>query len=305
MYFDDAESAFLDSVKRLVADHVAPIADEIEQNRRFPEELVSLYGDMGLLQLWVPEEYGGPGANLTQIAMIREEVARTSLSCALLAANNSIGMVLPLLHCGSEEQRQRFLPMIAKGRTLSCVGMTEPHAGSDVAALKTKATRKGDRYIIQGQKSYITMGSVADWILVFAKSDAAADRGVKNISAFLVDARSDGVRVGRSERMIGMRAIPNVELFFDNVEVPEENRLGSEGDGFIASMKILDLNRPTVAAMAVGLAQGALDIAVEYARERVAFGSPIAKHQAVQMMLADMAMQVSAARAVLYQQPGR
>jgi alkylation response protein AidB-like acyl-CoA dehydrogenase len=256
---------------------------------------------MGLLQMWVPEKYGGPGGNLTAVCIVKEEVARVSEAAALIAANNSIGMILPLLHFGSEEQRQRFLPEIAKGRTLTAVAMTEPQAGSDVGAMKTRAVKDGNSaYILNGQKCYITFGSVADYVLVFARTDPEA-KGFDGISAFIVDTKTKGFRVGRNERKMGLGGIPNVELFFEDMRVPAENRVGEEGKGFRAAMKILDLNRPTVGAVSVGLAQGALDATVAYAKDRKQFGRSIAHFQGIQFMLADMAMQIEAARALVYE----
>lgn len=301
MLMTEEQSALRDAVRRMVEKEVAPIAAEIDETDRFPQELVPIFGDMGLLQMWVPEQYGGPGGNLTSVCIVKEEVARVSEAAALIAANNSIGMILPLLHFGSEEQRQRFLPEIAKGRTLTAVAMTEPHAGSDVGAMKTRAVKDGNSaYVLNGQKCYITFGSVADYVLVFARTDAEA-KGFDGISAFIVDTKTKGFRVGRNERKMGLGGIPNVELFFEDMRVPAENRVGEEGKGFRAAMKILDLNRPTVGAVSVGLAQGALDASVVYAKERQQFGRAIGHFQGIQFMLADMAMQTEAARALVYE----
>ena len=292
-------AAFRDAINRMVERHVAPIAAEIDETDRFPRELVEIYGDMGLLQQWVPEEYGGPGGNLTSLCLAKHEIAKVSFAASLLAGSNSIGLVLPLLHFGTEEQRRRWLPEAAKGRTLTAVAMTEPHAGSDVAAMRTRAVRDGDSYIINGQKCFITFGSVANWVLVYARTSEG--KGANGISAFLVDTRTPGFRVGRNERKMGVGGIPNVQLFFEEMRVPAENRIGEEGQGFRASMRALDLNRPTVAAASIGLGQGALDYALSYAQQRTAFGQPIAQFQGLQWMLADMAMQLEAARALLFE----
>jgi alkylation response protein AidB-like acyl-CoA dehydrogenase len=301
MLMTEEQAALRDAVRKMVEKEVAPIAAEIDDTDRFPKELVPIFGDMGLLQMWVPEKYGGPGGNLTAVCIVKEEVARVSEAAALIAANNSIGMILPLLHFGSEEQRQRFLPEIAKGRTLTAVAMTEPQAGSDVGAMKTRAVKDGNSaYILNGQKCYITFGSVADYVLVFARTDPEA-KGFDGISAFIVDTKTKGFRVGRNERKMGLGGIPNVELFFEDMRVPAENRVGEEGKGFRAAMKILDLNRPTVGAVSVGLAQGALDATVAYAKDRKQFGRSIAHFQGIQFMLADMAMQIEAARALVYE----
>ena len=251
MYLTEEQTAFVDNIKKLVERHVAPIAAEIDESDRFPEELVPIFGDMGLLQQWVPESYGGPGGNLTLLCLAKHEIAKVSMACSILAGQNSIGMILPLLHFGTEEQRQRFLPEVAKGRTLTSVCMSEPHCGSDVAAMKTKAVRDGQSYVINGEKCFITFGSVAHWVLLFART--AEGRGVDGISAFLVDTKTPGFKVGRNERKMGLGGVPNVQLFFENMRVPAENRLGEEGQGFKACMHILNLNRPTVAAAAIGI----------------------------------------------------
>jgi alkylation response protein AidB-like acyl-CoA dehydrogenase len=300
MYLSDEQIAFRDNIRRMVERHVAPIAAELDETDRLPRELIPIFGDMGLLQLWVPEEYGGPGGNLTMVCLAREEIARVSEAAALLAGQNSIGIILPLLHFGTEEQRQRFLPEIAKGRTMTAVAMTEPHAGSDVASMKTRAVRDGNAaYVINGQKCFITWGNVADYVLVFARTSEG--RGFEGISAFIVDTKTPGFKVGKNERKMGLNGVPNTQLFFEDMRVPAENRVGEEGKGFIACMRILDLNRPTVGAASVGLAQGALDAAVTYAKERMQFGRAIASFQGIQFMLADMAMQVEAARSLVYE----
>jgi alkylation response protein AidB-like acyl-CoA dehydrogenase len=299
MYLTEEQTAFVESIRRMVERHVAPIASEIDETDRFPQELVPIYGDMGLLQQWVPEAYGGPGGNLTLLCLAKHEIAKVSMACSILAGQNSIGMILPLLHFGTEEQRQRFLPEVAKGRTLTAVAITEPHCGSDVAAMKTKAVKDGASYILNGQKCFITFGSVANFVLIFARTSEG--RGVDGISAFLVDTKTPGFKIGRNEKKMGLGGVPNVQLFFEDMRVPAENRLGEEGQGFKACMQILNLNRPTVAAAAIGVGQGALDTAIAYAKERKAFGKVIGSFQGLQWMIADMAMQLEAARALLFE----
>ncbi|MGO8916025.1 MAG: acyl-CoA dehydrogenase family protein [Stellaceae bacterium] len=302
MYLTEEQIAFRDSIRKLVAKDVAPIADEVDRNDRFPKELVPIFGDMGLLQLRLPEAYGGPGANLTTVCIAAEELARVSEAIALISGQNGIGMIMPLLHFGTEEQRRRFFPEVAKGRMLTAVAITEPQAGSDVGSMRTRAVLDGNSaYVLNGQKCFITFGAVADYITVFAKTGEAGAHGTHDITAFLVDTKSPGFSVGRNERKMGLNGIPDASIYFDNVRVPVENRIGEEGDGFKICMRILDLNRPTIGAVSVGLAQGALDAAVGYAKERRQFGKSIAEFQGIQFMLADMAMQVEAARCLVYE----
>ena len=300
-HYNETQLAIRDAVRNMVDKEIRPIASEIDATERFPEELTEIFGDMGLMQLWVPEKYGGPGGDLTTLCLVKEEIARVSQACSMFAGQNSIAGILPLLHFGTEEQRQRILPEIAKGRTLTAVAITEPHAGSDVSSISTSAIRDGDSYVLNGQKVFITFGSVAHKILVFAKTGDIARRGIDNISCFLVDTRTPGFSAGKGDKKMGMNGIPNCPIYLDNVRVPAEDMIGEEGAGFIAAMRILDINRPTVAATAVGLAQGALDVSLEYMKERKQFGRLIAEFQGLQFMVADMAMQVEAARELTYE----
>lgn len=298
-HFNDTHLALRDAVRQMVDKEIRPIADEMDATDRFPADLVPIFGDMGLLQILVPDEYGGPGGDVVAACIAREEIARVSAACALLAGQSSIGLVLALLHFGTEEQRRRWLPLVAKGRTLGCVAITEPEAGSDVGSMRTRARKDGDSYVIDGQKCYITFGSVAHWALVFART--SGDKGFHGLSCFLVDTNTPGFRVGRNEKKMGLNGVPNVELFFENMRVPAENMIGEEGKGFLAAMRILDMNRPTIGAQSVGLAQGSLDVALAYARERKQFGRPVAQFQGLQWMMADMKMQIEAARTLVYE----
>ena len=299
MSFSEEQVAFRDNVRRMVARHVAPIAAEIDETDRFPLELVKLFGEMGLMQLWVPERYDGPNGNLTMACIAREEISKVSPACASIAALNTM-FIMPLLHFGSEEQRRRYLPIIAKGGVVTAIAISEPQAGSDVAALNTRARRDGDSYILNGRKQWCSYGVVADYIVVMARTSDGA--GADGISAFIVEPKTmPGITFGRHERKMGFRGAPNTPIFFDNVRVPAENLVGEEGKGFRASMRALDLNRPTIGAQSVGLAQGALDACIAYAKERKQFKQPIAEFQGVQFMLADMAMQIEAARALVYE----
>ncbi len=299
MPFTEEQLAFRDSVRRVVEKHVAPIAAEIDETDRFPAELLPIFGDMGLMQLWVPEQYGGPNGNLTLMCIAREEISRVSPACGSIAGLNTM-FIMPLLHFGSEEQRQRFLPIIAKGGVPTAIAISEPQAGSDVSAMSTRAVRDGDSYVINGRKQWCSYGVVADFIMLFARTSGTS--GAEGISAFILEPKKmKGITFGRHERKMGWRGAPNTPIFLDDVRVPAENLVGEEGKGFRASMRALDLNRPTIGAQAVGLAQGALDASVAYAKERKQFKRSIAEFQGIQFMLADMSIQIEAARALVYE----
>ncbi len=299
MAFTEEQSAFRDSVRRMAEKHVAPIAAEIDENDRFPTELVQLFGEMGLMQLWVPEKYGGPEGNLTLMCIAREEVARFSASAASIAGLNTM-FIMPLLHFGTEEQRQRFLPVLAKGGVVTAIAISEPQAGSDVSAMTTRAVRDGDSYVINGRKQWCSYGVEAEYIVLMART--AGQTGADGISAFVIEPKKmKGVSFGRHERKMGWRGAPNTPIYLDNVRVPVENLIGEEGKGFRASLRALDLNRPTIGAQCVGLAQGAMEASIAYAKERKQFKQSIAEFQGVQFMLADMAMNIEAARTLVYE----
>jgi len=299
MSLTEEQLAFRDNVRKMVGKHVAPIAAAIDETDRFPLELVKLFGEMGLMQLWVPEQYGGPNGNLTMMCIAREEISRVSPACASIAGLNTM-FIMPLLHFGSEDQRKKFLPIIAGGGIVTAIAISEPQAGSDVAAMSTRAVRHGDSYVINGRKQWCSYGVVADYIVVMARTSDSS--GADGISAFIIEPKKmSGITFGRHERKMGFRGAPNTPIFFDNVRVPLENLVGEEGKGFRASMRALDINRPTIGAQSVGLAQGALDASVAYAKERKQFKRAISEFQGVQFLLADMAMQIEAARALVYE----
>jgi alkylation response protein AidB-like acyl-CoA dehydrogenase len=235
--------------------------------------------------------------------MAREEISRVSPACGSLAGLNTM-FIMPLLHFGSEEQRKRFLPIIARGGVPTAIAISEPQAGSDVSAMTTRAVKDGDSYVINGRKQWCSYGVVADYIVLFARTDGkdAGASGADGISAFIIEPKKmKGITFGRHERKMGWRGAPNTPIFLDDVRVPVENLVGEEGKGFRASMRALDLNRPTIGAQSVGLAQGALDASVAYAKERKQFKRSIGEFQGVQFMLADMVMNIEAARALVYE----
>ncbi len=262
MSFTEEKLAFRDSIRKMVAKHVAPIAAEIDENDRFPLEIVKLFGEMELMQLWVPEHYGGPNGNLTMVCLAREEIAKVSPACASIAGLNSM-FIMPLLHFGSEEQRQKYLPIIARGGVVTAIAISEPQAGSDVTAINTRAKKDGDCYVLNGRKQWCSYGVAADYIVVMARTGDGP--GADGISAFIVEPKKmEGISFGRHERKMGFRGAPNTPIFFDNVRVPAENL-------------------------------------VAYAKERKQFKKTISEFQGVQFMLADMAIQIEAARALVYE----
>ena len=287
-----------DMARRVTQDEVRPRIAEMEATDHFPRELAEIFGDLGLLQLWVPEEYGGPGGDLTSVCIAKEEIGRGSLAASTLCANNSIGLILPVLHFGTEEQKNHYLPISASGRAIAAVAITEPETGSDVSSIRTFARKDGDSYVVNGQKSWITWGADADYVLLFARTAEA--KGHNGISVFIVDTKTPGFHVGKAEHKMGRHGAPTCQRHFDDMRIPADCLLGEEGMGFKACMKILDLNRPSVAASSLGLAQEGLDASLQYARDRRQFGQRIGDFQMVQAKLADMAMKTEAARALLY-----
>ena len=299
MRLTEQQRALRDTLRRMTDERIKPIAAEVDDSDRFPLEWKKLFGEMGLLQMWVPEEYGGPGGDLVSVCIAKEETARGSLAASTLACNNSIGLILPVLHFGSAAQKEKYLRLSAAGNVMAAVAMTEPQAGSDVAGMKTRAVRRDDgSWVVNGQKTWITWGEVADFVFLFAKTGDGPPH--ENISAFIVDTKTPGFRLGRKERKMGRNGAPNNELFFDDMVLPPDALVGEVGKGFTACMRILDLNRPTIAASALGLAQEALDLSVAYCKERRAFGKAIGQFQGMQFKLADMMMKIEAARQLLY-----
>ncbi|MCL6561348.1 MAG: acyl-CoA dehydrogenase [Firmicutes bacterium] len=285
------------TVRRLAEEKVAPRAAEIDEKDEYPWDLKELFADQGLLGAGVPEEYGGTGFGLPAVCLIVEEISRASGSAGLIAATQELGL-MPLLVAGSEEQKKKYLPPVASGEHIIAFGLTEPDAGSDAGNMKTTARREGDRYILNGRKCFITNGGIADVYTIFAKT--RPEQGIKGISAFIMEKGTPGFSVGKKEKKMGVRGSQTCELIFEDCPIPAENLLGREGDGFKYAMMTLDRTRPVVGAQALGLAQGALDYAVKYTKERVQFGKPIAMLQGLQFMMADMVTKVEAARQLIY-----
>ena len=287
-----------DTVRELADARIAPRAAEIDRSGEFPEDIRRLLAEQDVLGLPFPVEHGGVGGDLLTVCLAIEQIARACATSSLILIVQELG-ALPLLIAGSDEQKARWFPDLASGRTLAAFGLTEPEAGSDVAAMRTRAIRDGDDYLISGTKRFITNGSVASLISVFGVTDPEGPRH-RRLSCFAVEVPADGFKVARLEHKMGIRGSPTAELTFDNVRVPAANRIGAEGDGFGIAMGTLDRSRPGIAAQAVGIAQGALEAATAYARQRKQFGQRIGDFQMIGAMLADMDAQTEAARQLLY-----
>lgn len=292
------QKMFVDQVRRMVTEKVEPRAAEIDKKGEFPWDLKELFQEMGLMGLSIQEEYGGCYQGHIYLCLAVEEIAKACVSSSLIVQVQSLGWH-PIHIGGSEEQKQKYGPSIASGEALISYGLTEPGAGSDSAAMHTKAVKEGDKYIINGSKCFISNGPIANLISLFAMTDSS--KGVHGISGFILETETHGFSVAKKEFKMGIKGSPTGELVFENMEVPAENLIGEEGMGFIYAMKTLDTSRPVIASQAVGLAQGALDKAISYAKERVQFGRPISKFQGLSWMMAEMAAKIEAARALTYQ----
>lgn len=288
---------FKEMVRRLGQEKVLPRAAEIDSTGEFPWDIVDVFRENGLLGVGMPEEYGGGGGDLLTSCLAIEEVARYCATSSLLIAVQHLG-AMPILIAGTPEQKARFIPDVASGKKLSAFALTEPEAGSDSGSTRTRAIKEGDTYRISGTKAFITNGGLAKTLVVFASTDPA--KGLRGVSAFVVDGDSPGLTVGRIEEKMGIRGSQTAMLNFDDVRVPEENLLGNEGEGFKIAMRTLDRTRPGIGAQALGIAQGALDVTVDYLKTRRQFGRPLIEMEAIQFMLADMQTQISASRELLY-----
>lgn len=277
---------------------LAPVASDVDKNDEFPEEIVDTMAEMGFLGLKIPEEYGGLGMDMRSYVSVMEEVARKCATATLYISSANSLSTAPIILSGTEEQKQEYLPGVAAGETIIAFGLTEPGAGSDAASLKTKAVKDGDDYILSGSKCFITFAPVAKYTTVYAKT--SPEKGAKGITAFLVDMSLPGVSTGKPEEKMGQRGVPVSDVILDDVRVSKDCVLGEVDMGFINAMKTLSVGRVGVAAMSLGIAQEALDLAVNYTKTRVQFGRPLAKNQALQFMMADMETKLNAARMLTY-----
>ncbi len=287
-----------DTLRQLADEQIAPRAAEIDRTGEFPEDIRQLLAHHDVLALPFPEAYGGVGGDLLTVCLAIEQIARACTTSSLILAVQELGS-LPIRIGGSDELKGRLLPSLAAGERLAAFALTEAEAGSDVASTRTRAVRDGDEYVLNGTKRFITNASVAGVITTFAVTDPDGAR-TKNLSAFAVEVPTPGFSVVRLEHKLGIRGSPTAELAFEDVRVPVANRIGEEGDGWKLAMKTFERSRPGIAAQAVGIAQGALEAAVAYARDRKQFGGRIGDLQMIQGMLADMAARVEAARQLTY-----
>jgi len=285
-------------VRDFAENEIEPIAALTDEESRFPEEVIRKAAGIGLMSAGFPEEYGGSGGGALEQIIIFEELARVCASTSVILIVTSELAGYPIYKYGSEEQRLRFLAPLARGEKLGAFGLTEENAGSDVASMMTTAVRKEDGYVLNGNKLFISNGAEADIVIVFATLDKTL--GYKGITAFIVEKGTPGYSVGKHERKLGIRGSSTTELIFEDCIIPEGNRLGDEGKGFRIALETIDGSRLGIAAQAIGIAQGAFDKALAYAKERQQFGKPIAEYQAIQWMLADMATQIDAARLLTY-----
>ncbi|HEX6350065.1 MAG TPA: acyl-CoA dehydrogenase family protein [Candidatus Dormibacteraeota bacterium] len=288
--------ALRDGVREIVQGKVAQRAAEIDEKAEYPKDIEKLFAENGILAIPFPEEYGGVSGSSVAICMATEEIAKACTTSSLILGVQALGSY-PILVAGSEEQKKRLCPPLAQGR-VAAYALSEAGSGSDAAAMKTTARRYGDEYVINGGKIFITHGSVADTLVVFARTDP--DGGSRGISAFVLEREQSPWTVLKLEHKLGIRGSPTAQLAFDEVRVPAANRLGDEGQGFKIALAVLDRSRPGIGAQALGIAEGAFQYALGYAKERHQFGQAIASFQGIQFMLADMATQIEAARHLVY-----
>lgn len=284
--------------RRIAHEKMKPLSEEYDEKGIFPWDVVEVMAQSDLFAVLVPEEYDGISGKILDLCIVTEELSKVDTGIALAFGATGLGLY-PILLSGTEEQKQRWLPDIAAGKRLAAFALTEANAGSDAGAMETTADKDGDYYVLNGTKQWITNGGEAEIYTVFAMTNKA--KGARGASCFVVEKGTPGFEFGKKENKMGIRASSTCELIFDNCRVHKDNLIGREGAGFIVAMKTFDKSRPMVGSQAVGVAAGALDIAAKYSKERHQFGKPISSFQGIQFMLADMATQVEAARALVYQ----
>ncbi len=297
-FLTDDQKELRDLARRIAQEKIAPLTEKYDEEQIFPWDIVEIMAQSDLFSVLVPEEYDGLSGKVMDLAIVTEELCKVDAGISLAFGATGLGMY-PILLSGSEEQKKKYLPQIATGKRLAAFALTEANAGSDAGAIQTTATRDGDFYVLNGTKQWITNGGEAEIYTVFAMTDKT--KGARGCSCFIVEKDTPGFTFGKKENKMGIRASATRELIFEDCRIPKENLISKEGMGFIVAMKTFDKSRPMVAAQAIGIAQGALEISVRYSKERQQFGKPISSFQAVQFMLADMATQIEAARAMIFQ----
>jgi butyryl-CoA dehydrogenase len=282
---------------KIAEEKIRPVTAKYDQSEEYPWDMIKIIADAGLFGIFVPQEYGGMSTSILSLCIATEELSRACGGIAVCYAASALG-TFPILLFGNDEQKKRYLPVLASGSKLAAFAITEPEAGSDASAIKTTAKKSGDHYILNGLKHFITNGGEAEIYVVIAMTDKT--KGARGASAFIVEKETPGFSFGKKEEKLGIRASSTRELVFTDCKIPKVNLLSREGMGFIVTMKTFDMSRPGVAAQALGIAQGALELAVKYAKERQQFGKSISSFQGIQWMIADMATEVEAARALVY-----
>lgn len=285
-------------VRKFAVNELEPVASEIDRSGEFPWAGIKKMAELGLLGVIIPEEYGGAGLDFLSLAIVIEEISKVCASTGVIVAVNNSLAAYPIYAFGNDEQRRKYLPILARAEKIGAIGLTEPNAGSDVAGIESTAVLDGDYYRLNGTKRFITNGVEAGVYVIFAHTDKS--KGYKGLSAFIVDGDTAGFSRGDHEDLMGLRATGNCELIFDDAKVPKKNLLGEEGQGFKIGMHTLDVSRIDIGAQAVGIAQGAFEASVKYAKERKAFGKLIGEFQLIQAMIAEMATQIEAARFLVY-----
>jgi len=300
-YLSEDQRAIRSLARDIARERIAPLAARVDETGEYPDEQLKLLGQQGLMGLHIPEEYGGTGAGSLAFCLAAEEVAWACAATSTIFLVQNLGGY-PIILAGNAEQKRRYLPRLATGEMTAAFSLSEPGSGSDAAAMLCSAVRKGDRYVVNGSKMWVTNGSHAGVITVFVTTDKA--KRARGVTALLVEPGTKGFSVGKHEKKLGIHGSPTVALHFADCEIPVDNRLGEEGEGFRIAMQTLERSRPTIGAQAVGIAQAALDASIGYARERRAFEQPIGAFQGIQFMLADMATAVHASRLVVHHAAG-
>ncbi len=295
---NDQQKMIQKMVKEFAEKEIAPVAAELDKKEEYPTKILEKMAQLGLLGTIIPTQYGGAGLDTISYAIVIEEISRKCASTGVITSVHNSLVAWPITKYGTEEQKKKYLPLLATGKKIGAFAGTEPNAGSDLGAMQTSAILKDNKYIINGDKTFITSGSEAGIIIVFAVTDKKA--GSKGISTFIVESDMKGFKVGSIYEKLGINASKTAELIFENMEVPKENLLGEECDGFKIALSTLDGGRIGIGAQAVGIAQAALDESIEYSKQRQQFGRPLAKFQAIQWMIADMATNIEAARFLVY-----